>query len=172
MEPTPIRREGFRALFLSSRRAFHLELRDAYGVEEENGPFLAWLNGEPDDYQWRTSWLTHVRDVTAKGVSVQRLRVVTEPRTDYVRWEIALDPANIEAGEDVRYLPRNLAKDIQFPDEDCWLFDDDTLVLSLFQPDGRSGGFALANDSSLLDVYRNVRDAAWPRAVRSADYAV
>ncbi|MFI0406184.1 DUF6879 family protein [Actinomadura sp. 3N508] len=172
MEPTPISREDFRALFHSSRRAFHLELRDAYGVDEENGPFLAWLNGEPDDYQWRTSWLAHIRAVASAGVTVQRLRVVTEPHTDYVRWELAMDPANIEAGEDVRYLPRHQAKDILFPDEDCWLFDDEVLVLSLFQPDGRSGGFALAHDSGLLDRYRRVRDTAWRRAIPSTDYAV
>ncbi|WP_412516783.1 hypothetical protein K8Z49_41555 [Actinomadura madurae] len=172
MGPTPISREDFRALFRSSSRAFHLELRDSYGVDDENGPFRAWLNGEPDDYQWRTSWLDHVREVTSSGVSVQRLRVVSEPHTDYVRWEIAMDPANIEAGEDVRYFPRHLAKDIEFPDEDCWLFDDDTLVLSLFQPDGRSGGFALSDDLNLLETYRRVREAAWPRAIPSAHYTV
>ncbi|MFI0482744.1 DUF6879 family protein [Actinomadura sp. 9N215] len=172
MEPTPISREDFRGLFRSSSRAFHLELRDTYGVDEENGPFLAWLNGEPDDYRWRRSWLTHVREVTSAGVSVQRLRVVTEPHTDYVRWEIAMDPANVEAGEDVRYLPRHLSNGIMFPDEDCWLFDDEKLVLSLFQPDGRSGGFALADDPGLLNEYRRARDTGWSRAIPSADYAI
>jgi hypothetical protein len=170
MEQTPIKREGFRALFRSARRAFHLELRDFYGVDEENGPFLAWANGEPDDYQWRTSWLTHVREATSAGVALHRARVVTEPHTDYVRWEMAMDPANIDAGEEIRYLPRHLAKDIELPEEDCWLFDDDTLVLSLFQADGRSGGFALAADRALLHQYHRVRDQVWSRAVPYTDY--
>jgi hypothetical protein len=170
MEPTPIKREDFRALFRSSRRAFHLELRDAYGVDEENGPFLAWLNGDPDDFRWRVSWLAHVREVTSAGTAVHRARVVTEPHTDYVRWEMAMDPANIQAGEEIRYLPRRLAEGVDLPEEDCWLFDDDTLVLSLFQPDGRSGGFALADDPVLLDRYRRVRDQVWSRAIPYADY--
>lgn len=169
MAATPIRREEFRALFGSAERAFHLELRDSYGVADENGPFLAWLHGEPDDYNWRESWLSFVREV-AGTVAIQRARVVSEPHTDYVRWEIALDPANIEAGEDVRYLPRNLAKDIEFPAEDCWLFDEDILVLSLFQRDGRSGGFALADDPGLRDRYRRIRNLVWSRAIRRFDY--
>jgi hypothetical protein len=83
METQPITRESVRSRFHLYARAFHLELRDRYGVDQENEPFRRWLNGEPDDHSWRVSWLTFVRDVTSSGVSVQRARVITEPHTDY-----------------------------------------------------------------------------------------
>lgn len=105
-----------------------------------------------------------------KGVVVARARVVTEPHTDYVRWELALDPQNIDAGEDIRYLPRHSAEDIVLPTEDCWLFDDDRLVLSLFKPEGGSGGFARECDPDLIRQYRVACDQVWSRAVPYARY--
>ena len=162
----------FQDMLRSSVRAFHLELRDDYRVEGEEVPFEKWLKGEFDDFEWRSGWLSFMKEVTGSGVRVERARVVTEPHTDYIRWELALDPQNIEVGEDIRYLPRHDAADIVLPDEDCWLFDDDRLVLSLFKSDGGSGGFAQMFDSGLVAQYRAVCDQVWSRAVRHAEYVV
>jgi len=92
---------------------------------------------------------------------------VTEPHTDYVRWELALDPQNIDAGEDIRYLSRRRAEGIALPTEDCWLFDDVRLVLSLFgfKPEGGSGGFVRTYDPDLIRQYRVVCSQVWSRAV-------
>lgn len=54
--------------------------------------------------------------------------------------------------------------------EDCWLFDDDRLVLSLFKPDGGSGGFACAYDLDLIRQYRVVCNQVWLWAVPYAEY--
>jgi hypothetical protein len=153
-----------------SRRAFHLELRDSYHVVQEDEPFARWLAGEPDDYAWRQDWLSFVREVTAGGTRIERLRVITEPPSDYVRWEHALDPQNIAVGEEIRYLPRQVATDVSWPAEDCWLLDDDQLILSLFKPDGRSAGFAIEDAPDLVVQYRAVRDIGWPRGMPSAEY--
>lgn len=160
----------FEDMFRSCTRAFHLELRDVYRVEGERVPFERWLNGEPDDFAWHNDWLSFMKGVTTSAVTVQRVRVVTEPHTDYIRWEMALDPQNLEVGEDIRYLPRHRAEDITFPAEDCWLFDDNRLVLSLFTPEGGSGGFAKEPDPGLVAQYRDVRDQVWPRAIPYAEY--
>lgn len=168
MEPISFRE--FEGMFRESMRAFHLELRDDYRVEDEKVPFEKWLKGVPDDFEWRVEWLSFIKEVTTRGVRVERVRVVTEPHSDYVRWELALDPQNIEAGEDVRYLPRRHAESIVFPAEDCWLFDDDRLVLSLFKPEGGSGGFARERDPDLIGQYWAVCDEAWSRAVPYIKY--
>jgi hypothetical protein len=146
-------------------------LRDSYGVPDEVDPFRKWLKGERDDLRWHRSWLDFARDVIARGTAVQRVRVVTEPVTDYIRWEMSIDPQNLEVGEDIRYLPRHDAQDIQFPEEDYWVLDDDTVVLSLFMPDGASGGFALVDDAVLFAQCLTVRDQVWSRAIPYAQYA-
>src|SRR5947207_275400 len=115
----PITGQRFEELLRRSRQAFHLELRDSYHVEQEDEPFARWLAGQPDDYAWRRDWLSFVQAVTAAGTDIRRLRVVTEPLSYYVRWEKSLDPQNIAAGEEIRYLPRRAATDIEFPAEDC-----------------------------------------------------
>ena len=165
-----LRSEDFRALFRSSGRAFHLELRDSYNVAHEDEPFRKWLVGEADDYEWRQPWLSFIQEVTASGVVVQRVRIASVPHTDYFRWEIALTPQNIDAGEDVRFLPRRLADGIALPDDDCWLFDDGKLVLSIFTPDGRAGAFVRDADIKRIADYRAARDQIWAKAVPYSQY--
>jgi hypothetical protein len=167
----PLSYENFKALARASKRAFHLEQRDTYNVESEDEPFGRWLRGEPDDYAWHQDWLTFLREVTAAGVKVQRVRLVSIPHTDYTRWGLAMSRLNAEAGEDIRYLPRSQARDIDFPREDYWLLDDDTLVLSVFSEDGRTGGFATETDPKLLRQCAAVRDHVWDRAITAAQYA-
>nr|WP_147267898.1 DUF6879 family protein [Spongiactinospora rosea] len=139
-------------------------------MADEIGPFQSWLKGEPDDHRWHDSWLRFVRAAVGRGTSIQRARVVTEPWSDYVRWAMTIDPLNLEAGEEIGYLPRQTVADISLPDEDYWLIDDDTLVLSLFEPDGSSGGLVLVRDEALINQCVQVRDLTWPRAVPYVQY--
>jgi hypothetical protein len=168
MEPLSYR--DFKALALARKRAFHLEQRDAYNVESEDEPFGRWLDGEPDDYAWHADWLGFVREATAAGVQVQRVRLATIPHSNYVRWGLDVSPLNIQAGEDIRYLARELAQGIDLPREDYWLLDDDLLILSVFSPDGRTGGFARPSAPALLRQCVTVRDQVWERAIPYAQY--
>ena len=167
----PLTYEDFKALALARRRAFHIELRDTYNVESEDEPFRRWRDGEPDDYAWHAEWASFVRQATAAGVQFQRVRLATEPHSDYIRWGLDVSPLNIKAGEDIRYLPRHLASDIELPAEDFWLLDDDVLILSVFSSDGRTGGFARSSSPELLRQCISVRDQAWQRAIPYAEYA-
>jgi hypothetical protein len=160
----------YRRLFVGSRRAFHLEMKDEYHVTDEDEPFQQFLAGETVDLEWLADWLEHIRDATSTGVAVQRVRIVTEPLNDYARFLLAMSPNNIEAGEDIRYLPSGKAAGIELPKEDCWLFDDNNLVLVMFAGDGRSYAFYLPEDPGLTARYVRVRDQIWGRAIPYAEY--
>jgi hypothetical protein len=166
----PLEYDAFQALFRSSRRAWHLELRDTYNVDGEDEPFGRFLRGESDDFEWLRPWFDFVTEVTSAGTLIQRLRVVTEPHCDYTRFGFVVAPLAIKAGEDIRYLPRRDTPDIDFPQEDLWLFDDDTLVWSVFSDDGRTGGFALERDHDAMAQCRMVRDRVWAMATPYAEY--
>jgi len=167
----PLEYERFKALACASKRAFHLEQQDAYHVAAEDEPFGRWLRGEHDNYAWHQDWLNFLRQSTAAGVQVQRVRLASIPHSDYIRWGLDVSPLNIDAGEDIRYLSRHLTKDIDLPDEDYWLLDDATLILSVFSADGRTGGFAQGTSPELLQQCRTVRDLLWHRAVPYGEYA-
>jgi hypothetical protein len=165
-------REGFRALMRGSARssACHLELKEAYGVAEEDEPYRCFLAGEDDDDAWRDGYFRLVRDMTARGAAVRRVRLVSEPLNDYARFLLHITPGNLAAGEDVRYLPRTRAVGISFPPEDCWILDSTILVLLLYRPDGRSDGFWIADDPALTGRYQAAWDQAWQRGIPYGEY--
>lgn len=166
-----ISRPEFRSLFHHHRDAFHLEVRDSYHVTEEDEPFLKFLAGEPDNLDWLASWLAHVREVTSAGVTIRRARVVAEPLNDYARFLLhAVTPANIQAGEEVRYLSRHKAAGIDLPAEDCWLFDNAELVLITYHPDGRMDGFYLPEDPELARQYSQACAQVWASAILYREY--
>jgi hypothetical protein len=162
--------ESFKALALGSKRAFHLEQRDSYNVTAEDEPFGRWLRGDPDDYDWHQDWMNFLRQATAAGIAVQRVRLASVPHSAYIRWGLAVSPLNIEAGEDIRYLPRHLMGDVELPREDFWLLNDDMLILSVFSPDGRTGGFASDSSPELLRLCLVARDQVWDLAIPYAQY--
>ncbi|MFG2964923.1 DUF6879 family protein [Streptomyces sp. NPDC048288] len=153
--------------------AFHLELRDDYSVPDEESPFTSWLRGEAVDYSYMESWTQLVRRVTQGGKTVRRVRVVTEPHSPYIRWEHAVTDLNLEAGEEIRWLPRHqLPRDLTFPcgGDDWWLFDDRTLAVGHFDSDGRVLGSELVNDAEVVGECLRVRDALWEAAIPHSEY--
>src|SRR6266568_97720 len=94
------------------RTARRLATRDRYSVPAEQEPFQRFLGGLRDDPDYRARrepWFASVRTVTAARKRRQRVRVVPEPLTDYLRFELSICKDNVAAGEDVRYLPRTRA---------------------------------------------------------------
>ncbi|MGW8743584.1 DUF6879 family protein [Streptomyces sp. NPDC055794] len=155
------------------RDAFHLELRDDYGSPVEDTPYARWQRGEPDDYQWLDPWMTLMKRVAAEGKRVRRVRVVTEPHSQYVGWEHSLTHLNIAAGEDIRWLPRHmLPEGIAFPVEgrDWWLYDDRVLAVGHFDAEGRVLGSELVEDPDIVADCIRLRDLFWGLAIPHAEY--
>ncbi|WP_280378020.1 DUF6879 family protein [Nocardia wallacei] len=150
--------------------AFHLEVRDAYAVPAESEHFRRFLDGEPDDYvTFQQPWLTLMRDVIAKGVAVRRIRVVSVPHSDYHRWVLVATAPSVEAGEDIRYVPRHVAGEV--PPDDWWMFDDELLAFNLVDTNGKPAGLAVTTDPQLVNHCRSVKQRLWELAIPYADYA-
>jgi hypothetical protein len=155
------------------RDAFHLELKDEYRAGYEDGPFARWLRGEVDDFAWMQPWLIRMQSATRAGKTVRRVRVITEPLTDYIRWEHSVTRLNQEAGEDIRWLPRRLLPEgIEFPagGNDWWLFDDRLVTVGHFHDDLRVKGSELITDPAVVADCIRVRDQLWSIAVPHSEY--
>ncbi|MFF1901944.1 DUF6879 family protein [Kitasatospora sp. NPDC058218] len=128
-------REG---LAKAVRSAVHLELRDAYGASDPE--FVRWQQGHryaPEDRpDWFQGWADAVRDAVSRGVVVRRLRIVSEPVTDYIKYEHHVTYLNLAAGEQVRWLRRARIRSTPLPANDFWLFDGAFAVLNHFTGDG------------------------------------
>lgn len=115
--------------------AFRLETLDRYTVPQEAEWFEEWKRtGKlPELTPENDSWLRMVRDHTTAGRVMQRVRVVSTPLTDYERFELALFPPSLEAGEDIRVISRSILR----VSEDFWLFDSLTAVMLRYDSAGR-----------------------------------
>lgn len=160
--------EEFRALFRQHRDAIHVEMHETYSVSQEDEPFQRFMAGEPVDFGYRQGYLGLIREVTANGTTVRRVRVVSEPLNDYARFLLHIATGNVQAGEDVRYLARQNVADLDLPEDDCWLFDANKLILTTFE--GRSTRFGACSNPATVDRYREVCSKVWERAIPYAIY--
>jgi hypothetical protein len=154
--------------------AVHLELRDIYGVPGEAERFeLFQQTGRRDpelDREKRAGWMTLVRDMVARGVVVRRARVVSEPVTDYIRFEHAGTEDNLNAGELVRWLPRRQAADLLLPAADLWMFDDEAVQFTFFSGDGQVVDREWCLDQKQVEAIRSVFETVWERATPHEQY--
>ncbi|MFD0169466.1 DUF6879 family protein [Streptomyces decoyicus] len=157
----------------TDRSAVHLEMRDDYG---DNERFAAWRRGERIDWDDRSSWWRGFHDQVARaverGVSIRRVRIVSEPLSEYIRWEHYLTRANLAAGEQVRWVPRRLASDLVLPCNDFWLFDDRLARIHHFAGDGSLVGDEFSSEPDILKLFATSFEAAWEHAIPHEEYQV
>ena len=156
--------------------AWHLEMRDWYGVEDEKQRFARFLaTGHRDhaaEAPERKAWLDVIRAVTGKGVQVRRARIVCEPVSDYMRFSYAGTWPNIDAGEQVRWLPRRQASRIPLPGNDFWLLDGQRVLFNYFTGDGRSAGHEQAADVAAVRLCQAAFAAVWELAIPHGQYQI
>jgi hypothetical protein len=117
---------------------------------------------------WFQNWLSRIRQAAVEGRRFKRVRVVSVPLTDYSRFAVFCSKYTNEAGEDIRYLPRDKAEGL--PDYDYWLFDSRKLVRMHFAEDENFLGGEIIEDSATIVLHSYWRDAAWRRAIRREDF--
>jgi hypothetical protein len=161
--------QDFDSLF--RHRVFRLEALDWYDAPNEHEPYARFLAGQPADLAWREPWKRLVRDVRASRRIMERVHIVTEPVSDYVRFELLhVYPANVEAGEDVRILARQPAEGAGVTFRDFWLFDDSLAALLGYDDDGRVQSVQTTDSPLELERMRKERADAFTLAVPLAQY--
>src|ERR1039457_3480970 len=65
--------------------AVHLEMRDDYTPGDSW--FRAWRDGDREEFERQLArpWLDVIRGIIGRGVAVRRVRVGSEPGTDFIR---------------------------------------------------------------------------------------
>lgn len=106
------------------REALHLEMRDSYGTAAEIPHLAKWEAGKPDDAGWLQPWFDRVHAATQAGKIFRRARIISEPVSNYQKWVLKDSHRFVEAGEDIRWVPRSHVSTVALPGNDFWLFDD------------------------------------------------
>ncbi len=166
---------GFQRLFDDFRyTAYRLEAHQIYGVPYEMAEFSRFQAGEArGEFPGIARWADRVGKGVRAGKRFHRVHVVTEPLSDYVRFECAWAYRHtVAAGEEVRIIA---VPDGRWPDGladfDYWLFDSSVLVRMDYADDG---AFLSAERVDAPDqiVQANAwRDQAVSLSVPFTDYA-
>ncbi|MQA64215.1 MAG: hypothetical protein GEU86_22795 [Actinophytocola sp.] len=158
------------ALFRDFKRsAFRMETHQTYTMPAEQENLSRFLVGEAKPEGHNSAWRDTVRANVEAGKTMQRLKVVRRPFTDYTRFLFAWAiPGNVEAREDYRILDVT-AREVDIPTQDFWIFDEETVALLNFNDDGTLRERDLAGPSE-LDQYLELRDRALAESVPFGDY--
>ncbi|MBB6171322.1 hypothetical protein HNR23_001382 [Nocardiopsis mwathae] len=167
--------EEFDQLFVDfEHTAWKLEVRDRYAIPQERETLQRFLTTGDigrDESDLETSWWhRNVVQSRKEGKIWQRVRVVTEPLSNYIRWEHAVTRYNNAAGEDIRWLPRDHSAVNQLPDLDFWLFDSKRLCILHFDENDEVTSFEVIDDPLIVAQHCQWRDIAWHYATPHDEY--
>ena len=143
--------------------AWRWECQGTYREPVEREPLQAWRDGRPD-FAFMQPWLDQIRAHRAEGKAFERVRMMTSPPTEYLRWEFEFTPLNIEAGEDIRWISEEHARELGAPGHDFYIFDDRRVAVLRFDNNGVSGA-EVTDDPATVAEHRQWRDRVWPVAI-------
>jgi hypothetical protein len=152
------------------RDAIHLETRDTYGTATELPHMAKWAAGEPDDLEWLQDWCSALREQVKVGKSVRRARIVSEPLSDYQRWSYSIAYPMVEAGEEIRWVPRRLVSSVALPGNDFYLFDDHLIVFLIYAGNGLGTDKVMSTDPADIRLCRSAFEAVWKLSIAHSDY--
>jgi len=149
----------------------HLETRDSYGTEVELPHMARWRRSEPDDFAWLHWWLEMLRGHRAAGRTCRRLRIVSEPISDYQRWTFSHAELFVNSGEDIRYLARPRLATVALPGSgDYYVFDDQLVLFLHYAGNGTNASFEITEDPQTVRTCRDAFETAWDLATPVHDY--
>lgn len=152
------------------RDAIHLETRDAYGTATELPHMAKWAVGEPDNLEWLQGWCFTLREHVKAGKSVRRARIVSEPLSDYQHWSYSIAYPMVDAGEDIRWVPRRLVSSVALPGNDFYLFDDRMIVFMIYSGNGLGVDKVMSTDLADIRLCRSAFEAVWKLSIAHSDY--
>ncbi|CAM4225248.1 DUF6879 domain-containing protein [Nocardia ninae] len=148
----------------------HLETRDTYRTAAELPHLAQWTAGELDDLAWLQGWCETVRDHVAAGRSVRRARIVSEPLSEYQRWSNSIAGPMVEAGEDIRWVPRRLMSSVAIPGNDFYLLDNRLVIFLHYAGSGVATDQVTSRDPHDIQLCRNAFEAVWRLSIPHRDY--
>lgn len=149
--------------------AFRLETRRGYATDRAGARYRAFMQGTDPAPEPGHAWNVNVRAKAEQGARFSRVRILDDPPTDGQRFLMATAAGNVEAGEDIRVLPRADAVRLGLPAFDLWLFDSRVLVRMHIDDTDTTIGVELIEDPGEVLAACRARDAALAAARPSAE---
>jgi hypothetical protein len=148
--------------------AWRWECQGDYAIDGDR--LRAWREGRPQDDMPKQAWLRYIRQISGEGKRFRRVRMVTDPPTEYLCWLHEQTQSNIDAGEDIRWIDAADTAAFNLPAYDFYVFDGRQVAIMRFGDDKLLTELQVSDDPTVVAEHRAYQDAAWGRAVRHTDY--
>lgn len=156
------------ALIWAGRPFLKLELRDRYAVDDEL--FDAWRRGDQTTVTEKLDpWREKVAAEVAAGRRLRRVRVVSEPLSEYQRMLFDTSGPGVDAGEELRWLPRRATSALPLPGNDCFVLDDKVIFNVLGGNDERTE-IQLHTEPAVVQFCKDAFAGAWALAIPHREY--
>jgi len=156
------------------RSLFRLETLDDYAVSRYDERVRAFREGRPlPPSPPKEAWLKQIAEAVAAGKRIYRVHVLSQPLSDYLRYELTVYQENTAAGEEIYIADRTGRPSSDELDEltqDFLLIDDAILVWYRYDAGGHLLGYERSDDPADLDRCRRQRDTAMAYAVSLEQY--
>lgn len=153
------------AIFEQPGEVRKLELRDHYEIDHKL--FDAWRSDDREFLERRSvANQADIEGLKDKGINYRRVRVISEPLSEYQRMAVEIANPN----EQLRWLPRPEAAAIVLPVNDC-LIRDDVVVFNLLGGDNQSVGMQLSTDPEVVKLCVETFEQAWSIGRPNGTYA-
>ena len=151
-------------LFRSARHSmFKTEVLPDYTAVDDGPSLQAWLRGDEAEakrlaWEMMSPWVAERKASTA---AITRVRIVDEPFTPYLAWEVACLYTIFEqtGTEDVRLVQRERLSHLVLPSADFWIFDGETVLVWKFagRQNATAGAVILRADDAEAATYMRLQ---------------
>lgn len=157
-------------LIKKSRTSLKLELRDNYAIDAT--AMDAWRRGGAAEARKLVRpYAEQLAPKIAAGEKVlRRVKVISEPPSEYMRQALDVAGELVEAGEDIRWLPRRLTSTLFLPGNDFFVLDARTVIFNVLDGDDGRAEQQLYDEPGLVADCLEAFESAWRVAVPHRDF--
>jgi hypothetical protein len=156
-------------LLRDAQDVLKVELLDYYAADVEL--FLAWKAGNEAAVAASYERLREATKASAQaGYTFRRVRVISEPLSEYQQMALEWSGAAVEAGEGLRWLPRRLVSTVPLPGNDCFVLDGETVMFNVHGGDGLISENQVSRDLDVVKFCRDAIENAWQMAFPHGEY--
>lgn len=151
----------------SRNEIFRLEILPEYKVPEDLIIFDKWKSGSVDFKSEAASWLENLKDTSARGVKINRIRIVPQPIPEYIHYEIDYWQHSMENGENIYFCNETdylaIKSEQNFEPKD-FLFGDNEVLIIFEYKDGDFFKEVYVNDPSVVAKYLNLKQKLFEKS--------
>jgi len=121
------------------------------------------VDGDRIDDEDMKEWWDFIASKTNNGVKMERVRLVTEPLTEYTKNELVVHRKSKMFGDDIRIIKEKTFKRLNIPQEDFWLIDEAVVLKMNYSETGEYNGFDIIKNN--IDEFQKIKDILLKKSI-------